>query len=74
MVIIKRISESNRLFTHTRSGKYMTMPCMFENEMEEDDYYVDLVIYPISPSISMPTSYPMLDANSESIDLSTIGW
>ena len=51
----------------------MTTPHIFETEMEEDDYYVDLVIYPISPSISMPSSYPMLDANPESIDLSKIG-
>lgn len=51
----------------------MTTPCLFEAEMEEDRYFVDLIIYPISPSISMPSSYPMLDANPECIDLSKIG-
>lgn len=51
----------------------MTAPLSFETEMEGDDYSVDLVIYPISPSISVPSSYPMLDANPESVDLAEVG-
>ena len=43
----------------------MAFPISLEDEMMQSDQSCDMVLYPISPSIALPTTYPMLDPDSE---------
>lgn len=47
------------------SGESMTFPTSMEDEIMHSDHSCDMVMYPISPTIALPSTYPMLDPNRD---------
>eukprot|EP00607_Mallomonas_marina_P010029 CAMPEP_0182422318 /NCGR_PEP_ID=MMETSP1167-20130531/7971_1 /TAXON_ID=2988 /ORGANISM="Mallomonas Sp, Strain CCMP3275" /LENGTH=304 /DNA_ID=CAMNT_0024600279 /DNA_START=483 /DNA_END=1397 /DNA_ORIENTATION=+ len=47
-----------------KSGPLMLMPMMLEESLEMDMPALDLILYPLSPSTSIPATYPMLDMDT----------
>ncbi len=51
------------------TGPNLTFPVEFEEEiLENPGGSLDLVMYTISPTISSPATYPMLDPDEDEID------
>jgi len=55
-------------------GEFSPFPSNFEEDLaQHNSAFADLVIYPVSPTIGIPTTYPMLDPSPDKFDISLIG-
>eukprot|EP01038_Epipyxis_sp_PR26KG_P008494 gene8494-11480_t len=51
------------------NGKFAQLPITMENTFDDVAKYAEMVIYPISPTTALPTTYPMLDPDKELYDV-----
>ena len=51
----------------------MMLPLNLETTFMTQAEYCDLVVYPISPTTNIPSTYPMIDRNTEKIRAITMG-
>lgn len=49
-----------------RTGKYVSLPSQTEHDIVEEKFLADMVIYPLSPSIAIPSSLSMMDPSAGS--------
>ena len=54
---------------YASGGPLLLYPLLLEDSMSgqspEAKQFFDMVVYPISPTIALPTTYPMLDPRAE---------
>lgn len=51
-----------------RTGPLQSLPMYIEGYYVNKFKYADMVMYPISPTTSIPSTYPMLDPNAAEPD------